>query len=279
MEHTRLPPQLPNEAGATNAANVMDKMSKIAYLLGPESKLEVVVDKHEPHRDTQPLLAAAPAASDAPGEVTEWTSYLKDLGERRLKEEFGAVKTRLDEWGVLKAASTAMSLVSAVLLYSDLATDGVFMVSLFLTGNYIWGSLSAFFITLQFAASFAGVLLYVSRVADAKATAAVLVFGFPLAPLVLDLCLVLEPLGVLARLPPNPVIDKLKIGLPTYRATRTLLEVTVESFPQALLLSYIFVRVVVFGAAAGAIDISMQLLVLSLIATCWCPAKIPGQRC
>ena len=144
---------------------------------------------------TLPLLAAAPAASDPPRETTEWTSYLKDLGERRLKEGVGAVKTRLDEWGVLKAASTAMSLVSAVLLYSDLATDGVFMVSLFLTGNYIWGSLSAFFITLQFAASFAGVVLYVSRVADAKATAAVLVFGFPLAPLVLDLCLVLEPLG------------------------------------------------------------------------------------
>ena len=39
--------------------------------------------------------------------------------------------------------------------------------------------------------------LDVSRVADAKAPAAVLVCGFPLAPLVLDLSLVLEPLGVL----------------------------------------------------------------------------------
>ena len=154
--------------------------------------------------------------------------------------------------------------MSAVLLYSDLATDGVFMVSLFLTGNYIWGSLSAFFITLQFAASFAGVLLYVSRVADAKATAAVLVFGFPLAPLVLDLCLVLEPLGVLARLPPNPVIDKLKIGLPTYRATRTLLEVTVEGLPQSLLMLYVYIRVEIFQAEAGGVAISVDLLLLSL---------------
>ena len=110
---------------------------------------------------------SAPAASDPPRETTEWTSYLKDLGERRLKEEVGAVKKRLDEWGVLKAASTAMSLVSAVLLYSDLATDGVFMVSLFQTGNYIWGSLSAFFITLQFAASCWRAALRL-RVADAS---------------------------------------------------------------------------------------------------------------
>lgn len=63
-------------------------------------------------------------------------------------------------------------------------------------------------------------------------------FGLPLGPIVLDVLMFLEPLHLMCLLP----CMQLRYLLPAYRATRTLLEVTLEGLPQSVLQAYIFYK-------------------------------------
>ena len=170
----------------------------------------------------------------------------------------------------LKFVTRCADVLSGLLLYSDVLSDLAFMINMFETNHTVWGTLSAYFIILQFSASFAGVVLYTSRVASAPAVSAVLVFGFPLAPILLDALTLLEPLGALSLVThlvgESAIVEQLRLGLPSYKATRTLLETTVEGLPQSLLMLYVFlhVRFIDTAAAAGTTQISMSVLLFSL---------------
>ena len=56
--------------------------------------------------------------------------------------------------------------------------------------------------------------------------------------LLLDILMFLEPFGLL---PIAPISDRLRLFLPSYKATRIIAEVMLESLPQCLLQSYILV--------------------------------------
>lgn len=156
--------------------------------------------------------------------------------------------------------SAGFDVLSAVLIYADLATDVALMADLFQTSNPIWGSLVAYFIVMQFAASFAGLHAYVTRVADGWVQTAHLLLGFPLSPLALDVAMLLRPLGLLRHVPRASDLEPLLLQ---YKATRALLEVTLEALPQTILQSYIFVRVAFMGAG-GTLAVSLPILLNSL---------------
>ena len=181
----------------------------------------------------------------------------------------------------------APGVLASVLFYADLAFDILLALQLFSTGNEVWGKLTITFIGLQYLVSWIGVLLWLRAqfgmgcVWDTEkhdyscVTTLFLLLGFPLGPLLLDLLMFLEPLTLLEWLPnPQteydgmeykqlPGLGQLRLLLPAYRATRTLVEVTLEGLPQSVLQAYIFKRVVIDGAATG-VDISPRLLVQSL---------------
>ena len=110
-------------------------------------------------------------------------------------------------------------------------------------------------------------------------TVAWLCFGFPLGLLVLDVVMLLEPLGLYRFLPnlrkvpfrqdvfPKLALDPglLRLLLPPYRAMRTLVEASLQSLPQVLLQAYILKRVVLDGIAEVSCGLLVQSLALSLL--------------
>jgi len=187
--------------------------------------------------------------------------------------------------------------VAAVgLFYADLVFDVLLAVDLFATGNTIWGALTVTFISLQYVAAWLGVLLWLHAqfgigcewqesgslgefAGYSRATTLFLLFGFPLGPLLLDVVMFLEPLTLLHLLPsprsvkkhgswgeslPVPDAGLLRVLIPSYRATRILIEVTLEGLPQSVLQAYIFKRVVIDSVDSG-VDVSRRLLIQSLV--------------
>ena len=155
--------------------------------------------------------------------------------------------------------------VATVLLYyADVLSDLLLAQDLFITGNPIWGSLTITFVALQYVACYVGVLLYMRTVYGADSCAFVLfvLFGFPLAPIVLDILMFFEPLMLIEWL----CCSQLKYLLPAYRSTRTLIEVNFEGMPQSILQLYIFARMAGVGppVTAGLASVSMELLLRSL---------------
>ena len=105
-----------------------------------------------------------------------------------------------------------------------------------------------------------------------------LCFGLPLGLLVLDVVMLLEPLGLYRLLPnvrtanghdvfPQLALDAglLRLLLPPYRAMRTLVEASLQSLPQVLLQAYILKRVVLDGIAEVSCGLLVQSLALSLL--------------
>ena len=65
-------------------------------------------------------------------------------------------------------------------------------------------------------------------------------FGFPFGMIGLDFLMFLEPFGLL---PVVPMHESMRQFIPAYKSTRIISEVLIESLPQCLLQSYIFVTV------------------------------------
>ena len=158
--------------------------------------------------------------------------------------------------------------VSTLLYYADVLSDVMLAQDLFATHNPVWGSLTVAFIVVQYAACYVGVLLYIRTVYGACHCyfVAFALLGFPLGPLVLDVLMFLEPLTLLWCL----CCSQLRYLLPAYRATRTLIEVTLEGMPQSILQLYIFARIEGFGPplsshASDIASISIELLMRSLV--------------
>ena len=182
-------------------------------------------------------------------------------------------------------------LVGACLFYADCLFDVLLALHLFETGHPSWGSLIIAFITLQYITVWLSVFswfharygfqccYYTLCSFVPLVTVAWLCFGFPLGLLVLDVVMLLEPLG-LYRLLPNVrrvpfdqdlfgrlALDPglLRLLLPPYRAMRTLVEASLQSLPQVLLQAYILKRVVLDGIAEVSCGLLVQSLALSLL--------------
>ncbi|EOD20734.1 hypothetical protein EMIHUDRAFT_229345 [Emiliania huxleyi CCMP1516] len=119
----------------------------------------------------------------------------------------------------------------AFLFYADLGFDVVLAIQLFETNHPIWGTLTVIFIAQQYVAVWLGVTFWLhaqfgigckcesgdkTYTSVSLATTLFLCAGFPIGPLVLDVVMFLEPLGLLHLLPPprnakaypyRPIID------------------------------------------------------------------------
>ena len=101
--------------------------------------------------------------------------------------------------------------------------------------------------------------------------------GFPIGTLGLDVLMFLEPFGLLAVL---PLPMWLKTFVPSYKATRVICEVFIESLPQTLLQSYILISVMgrVHAGTARPSDTAMlpfasalpQSITISTVRACAC---------
>jgi hypothetical protein len=149
--------------------------------------------------------------------------------------------------------STSLNGLVAVWLYfADLLSD-VQVVLLLVDASKLEGEdggddvrmlryaiIAASLLVLQFAVVYLRVLPYLSSTfgRDSCLYQAFLWLGFPFGMLLLDLLMFLEPFGLL---PIAPISDRMRLFLPSYKTTRIIAEVMLESLPQCLLQSYILV--------------------------------------
>jgi hypothetical protein len=171
---------------------------------------------------------------------------------------------------------------------------------LFTTGNHTWSILGVMLIALQFLVVFLRVLPYLRATFGAASAhyRGFMLFGFPTGLLVLDMLMFCEPFGLLSILPfpewirqfvpactlaLHPMIlaidallvlacgppgtfhttgriTALSLHLHTDKATRIIAEVVIESLPQLLLQSYIYVVVVVHSEAGTASPSELAML-------------------
>ena len=143
------------------------------------------------------------------------------------------------------------------------------MIDLYATNNPIWASLTLSFICAQYVAAWLGVLFYLRAAVGPSSMPYRLFFllGMPLGALILDVLMFLEPFGLLFLVPSA----QLRYLLPAYRATRSLIEVTLEGLPQSVLQAYIFFRLTFGGGSDAQLGedslelVSFELLQRSLL--------------
>ena len=123
--------------------------------------------------------------------------------------------------------------------FADVISDIQVMRRLWHGHHYIWGSQAALLLIGQYLAVYFRALSYFRQTFGACSCmhVAFAAVGFPFGLLALDLLMFLEPFGLLAVL---PLPLWLKQFLPAYKATRIVIEVSLESLPQCTLQSYIF---------------------------------------
>lgn len=151
---------------------------------------------------------------------------------------------------VVQIITRAMNGIMSVSLYfADLYSDLSVVDLLWKTQNFLWAWLSIVILVAQFVVVWLRVIPYVDGNfgSDSSFYKLWLLFGFPFGCLAFDGLMFLEPFGLLTVL---PIPDWLRQFVPAYKATRIIAEVAIESLPQCLLQSYIYI-VVVQAAAAG----------------------------
>ena len=109
--------------------------------------------------------------------------------------------------------------------------------------NFIWAWVSITLLVGQFFIVWIRVIPYLSANfgADSTIYRGWLFLGFPAGCVALDGLMFLEPFGLLTVI---PFPDWLRQFLPAYKATRIIAEVVVESLPQCVLQSIIYVLVI-----------------------------------
>jgi len=160
---------------------------------------------------------------------------------------------------------------SLALFYADVASDALLAYELVQTNNPIWSALTIFFMANQYFWAYVGVLLYLRSVYSTQSCAFTffLICGLPIGPLILDVLMFFEPIGLMCLIPSK----QLHYLLPAYRATRTLLEVTLEGLPQSFLQTYIYYRLQTAPESAGTLteipiitlEISLSLSIVSFL--------------
>ena len=145
--------------------------------------------------------------------------------------------------------SSTNGLVTIAVYFADVVSDVQVALLLMRAGAIGWSDAAFVLLLGQFVAVYLRVLPYFGATFGASSIRyrVFLLLGFPFGIVLLDVLMFLEPFGLLAVL---PLPMWLKQFIPAYKATRIIAEVTLESLPQCLLQSYIFV-VVQRSVAAG----------------------------
>ena len=154
---------------------------------------------------------------------------------------------------------SANGIFSVGLYFADLVSDVQVSVLLWTTGNYAWSGIGIFLLVFQFLIVELRVLPYLQSTFGSNSSIYLffLVFGFPWGLLALDCLMFCEPFGLLAIL---PFPEWLRQFIPAYKATRIIAEVVIESLPQCILQSYIYVVVIYRTQAGTASDSELAML-------------------
>ena len=142
---------------------------------------------------------------------------------------------------LMQSLLRSMTGIMAVFLYyADVYSDIQVLLLLNDTGNYVYAALGMALLIAQFIVVYMRVLPYLSMTFGTTSCQhrSFLVLGFPTGVLALDVLMFLEPFGLLIVLP-----ERFREFVPAYKATRIIAEVMIESLPQCLLQSYIYVIV------------------------------------
>jgi hypothetical protein len=144
---------------------------------------------------------------------------------------------------------SANGFLTVSLYFADIWSDVQVIQLLWTTGNYGWSVISVALLVIQFVVVYLRVIPYLVTTFGSGSLIhlAWIWLGCPLGLLVLDLLMFLEPFGLLAVL---PFPDWLRQFVPAYKATRIIAEIAIESLPQCVFQSYIYISVV-FHSRAG----------------------------
>ena len=162
------------------------------------------------------------------------------------------------------------NILGLFLFVVDVYSDVLVMLLLFDTGKIGWASVSCAFLLLQYVVLYVRMLDYMH---NTFGTSAWFRFVGPLLLPVLDVCIFLEPARPLLERYISPKPWRL---LSAYKATRLVVEVVMESLPQFVLQSSIFVIVMVTGKQgadmynrfARVVPNSMMISALSILKMC-----------
>uniref|UniRef100_A0A7S2DER8 Uncharacterized protein n=1 Tax=Haptolina brevifila TaxID=156173 RepID=A0A7S2DER8_9EUKA len=199
---------------------------------GIDAHVEEELAAHqERRRSLQGLLARSSQAQSSPEllKARSWKSA--SCYSRCMHSSLWAVFTR-----------SLNGLLVVWLYFMDVISDIEVMMLLFSSGYFIYGLIAASLLFIQFVAVYLRVLPYL-RATFGRASwlhQLFLYLGLPMGMILLDLLMFLEPFGLL---PIVPLPDRMRQFIPAYKATRIIAEVMLESLPQCLLQSYIFVTV------------------------------------
>ncbi|KAL3928830.1 MAG: hypothetical protein SGPRY_002219 [Prymnesium sp.] len=159
---------------------------------------------------------------------------------------------RVDEWVVHKrsahpcaarwAIDVPIGAVSAAFFYADVASDVIIASELVGSRQTTWAALSIAFILLPCLLAYASMVSFVWRLRGATPLlCAVFALGLPWGVVLLDLVMFIELSSLLSELSDAlPGVRALKLFLPSYRATRILWELSLETIPQSVLQLYIY---------------------------------------
>ena len=144
------------------------------------------------------------------------------------------------------AKNLIMGTVSVGIYYMDVSSDIAVAVVFFESGNALWGTVAVIFLVLQYVVVWGRVKQYLKNQFGQRSFLHQL-FTSPLfSPFLLiglDLLMLLEIFGVLPLLPACLMPQWMREFIPSYKATRLVTEVVLESLLQCLLQSYVFVIV------------------------------------
>ena len=135
-------------------------------------------------------------------------------------------------------------LITVWLYFADVISDVEVMVLLYSAGLYSYASIAFALLWVQFVFVWLRVLPYLEATngPDSAIYKLFLWLGFPFGMVLLDFFMFLEPFGLLPML--SCISGEMRQFVPAYKSTRIIAEVMIESLPQCLLQSYIFVTVV-----------------------------------
>ena len=174
----------------------------------------------------------------------------KQAVAQKVKTKKETLMTRVTNSPIVKITINAANGIMSVSLYfADLLSDVQVVQLLLNTGNYWWAAQAIFLLVAQFVVCWIRVIPYLgsSFGLDSCVYHSWLWFGFPFGLVALDFLMFLEPFGLLTVV---PMPDWLRQFIPAYKATRIIAEVAIESLPQCVLQSYIYL-VVINSAKAG----------------------------
>ena len=152
-------------------------------------------------------------------------------------------------------------MLQVTIYFADVISDIQVLILLNNTGNHAWAAMGSTLLVAQFVVVYIRVMPYMHATFGGTWFYYVfLYFGFPTGILMLDCLMFLEPFGLLAVL---PLPEWMRTFIPSYKSTRIIAEVLIESMPQTLLQSYIYVIVLRHAAAGTASDAELRMLEFS----------------